>query len=274
MKLSILVNNYVTSSKLLAEHGLSFFIEAHDRQILFDTGQTAAFIHNAKVLELDLTSIETIILSHGHYDHTGGLESLLKLNNEAKLFMHPLVFQEKYSLKNGNLKYAGIPFDLNKAVVDKNRLNFNTKASYIYDNVLLSGEIPRNNDFEVIPKSLMIKEDGKLKQDNIIDEQMLIIREKRGIIIILGCSHPGVANCIEYASSLIPNEKILALVGGMHLNSASNERIDKTINYLKSKDIERIIPLHCTGFKAMCEIKRVFKDKCIIGTVGEVLEIL
>lgn len=101
MKLSILVNNYVTSSKLLAEHGLCFYIEAHGRRILFDTGQTSALIHNARVLEVDLASIETIVLSHGHYDHTGGLESLLKLNNGSKIFMHPLAFQEKYSLKKG-----------------------------------------------------------------------------------------------------------------------------------------------------------------------------
>lgn len=274
MKLHILANNYVTSSKLLAEHGLSFFIEAYGRQIIFDTGQTDVFIHNSKELGLDLTSLDAIILSHGHYDHTGGLESLVELNDTAKIYIHPLALRGKYSLRNNTIKNASIPMDLNKTDLIKKRVNFNTKALNVFDNILLSGEISRTNDFEIIPKNLMIKEDDKFKQDDMIDEQMLIIREKGGIVIVLGCSHPGVVNCIEYAATLMPNEKILALVGGMHLNSASDERIDKTIKYLKSKDIEKIVPLHCTGFNAMSEIKRVFKDKCIIGAVGDVLEIV
>lgn len=274
MKIHILMDNYVTSPKLLSQHGLSFFIEAHNKKILFDAGQTDAFINNAKVLGLSLSEIEAIVLSHGHYDHTGGLEGLAKLNKKAQIYMHPYALNEKFSLKDGMIRHAGIPFKLESIGLNQERIKFNIKAKYIFDDILISGEIQRSNNFETIPKNLMIKKDDNLIQDDMIDEQMLIIREKRGIIIILGCSHPGVANCIEYASRLLPNEKILAVIGGIHLKNANEERINTTIEYLKSKNIERIIPLHCTGFEAMSEIKRVLKDKCIIVAVGEVLEIV
>lgn len=274
MKVHILMNNYVRSSKLLAQHGLSFFIEAHNKKIIFDAGQTDAFIDNAKILGLNLSEIEAVVLSHGHYDHTGGLHGLVKLNKTAEIYMHPYALKEKFSLKNGMLRHAGIPFELESIGLDQERIKFNTKAKYIFDDILISGEIQRSNDFETRSNSLMMKEDDNLKHDDMIDEQMLIIREKRGIVIILGCSHPGIANCIEYASSLNPNEKILAVIGGLHLKNANKERINSTIEYLKSKNIEKIIPLHCTGFGAMSEMKRVFNDKCIIAAVGDVLKIV
>ncbi|SKC73646.1 MBL fold metallo-hydrolase [Maledivibacter halophilus] len=274
MKLHILMDNYVTYRKLLAEHGLSFFIEANNKKIVFDTGQSNAFINNAKALGLNLSEVENIILSHGHYDHSGGLEDLTKLNKKARIYMHPCVLKKKFSLNKGILKDAGIPFEFKDIGLSEERIKFNTGPLNIYDNILISGEIEKNNDFETIPKNLIIKENGELKQDNMIDEQFLIVREKRGIIIVLGCSHPGVVNCIEYASTLIPEKKILAVIGGMHLKNASEERINKTIEYFKSKDIEKIIPLHCTGFEAISKFKRVFKDKCIIGSVGKLLEII
>lgn len=99
MKVHILMNNYVRSSKLLAQHVLSFFIEAHNKKILFDAGQTDTFIDNAKILGLNLSEIEAVVLSHGHYDHTGGLHGLVKLNKTAEIYMHPYALKEKFSLK-------------------------------------------------------------------------------------------------------------------------------------------------------------------------------
>ncbi len=260
-KLRIVVENTVYQSKLLSEHGLSVLLNGHlengyEFNILFDTGQTGKpLIHNLKELKILHKNIDAIILSHGHYDHTGGIELFLKnYNKNIKIYCHPDVFQKKYSEKRGKLRDIGMPFD--RTLLENSGANFITSKSpvKIFDGIYTSGEISRVTSFEKVPDRFKKLENGNLVKDDIVDDLALIIRTEDGIIILTGCAHSGVVNTLYHTSKLFKNEKILGVIGGFHLMGASNVRIEETIKHLKKFNLNIIGPCHCTGMFAISRI--------------------
>lgn len=266
LKVHVLTNNTVRKRSLLAEHGLSLLIETSDKKLLFDTGQSSVFIHNANKLGLSLTDIDAIILSHGHYDHCGGL---INFDNPPNIYLHQDILFKKYRKKESYID-IGVPFDMNRF---KDKLIFNNKPLFIDEGVLLSGEIPCINDFENKNNKFYIKRDGVMIEDNILDEQMLIIEEKEKIAIFLGCSHRGVINSVSHAKKLFPNKGISLLVAGMHLENVSSNYLNKVISSLKQFSIDMIVPLHCTGNHAINELKKNFGKRCKILNAGDKIEI-
>ena len=257
----ILVENSIYRRDLIAEHGLSFWFKYGDEEYLFDTGQGMALFENAKKLDIDFNRLKAVFLSHGHDDHTGGLRQLLSINPDIDVIAHPDVFEAKYS-RNKEIGMDVIKKDINlfRAVKDNKE---------IYPGIFLTGEVPRTNDFETKSKKYTIKIDEKIQIDTFRDDETLFIETNKGLVLLLGCSHSGIVNIIEYIKKLKGNDKIYAIIGGMHLINAGEDRIKQTISYLKKINFELLIPLHCTGFNAVRQMKNEFGDRVNVAHTGD-----
>ena len=200
VKITTLTENTVPMSKgLIGEHGISFLIETDSNKILFDTGQGLALINNAMVLGVDLKKINTVVLSHGHYDHTGGLKNLLEYNAGFTLFAHPESFSNKLAELNGKYLPIGSPVDMNLLEKKGVNLRLGEKPSEIAPGIIASGKIPMQTEFENIEPVFFKKYKTKIIPDDLADDQVLIINSEKGIIVLLGCCHRGLINTLLMA---------------------------------------------------------------------------
>ena len=277
IKLTILIDNYVDSQKLKAEHGLSILIDDGNEKILFDCGQSDLILSNAKVLGIDLNGITKIVLSHSHYDHTGGLLPLLKyLNREIDIYAHPLVFEEKFSEYKDSSgfsinRYIGIPERAQIYEKEGARFLLSKDSVQISDYIYLSGQINKDNKEE--PEDLFfIKENNNFIKDPIHDDISIFINLPELLVIVTGCAHSGILNILGKSKDLKLNNKNLAIIGGLHLSKKDNACIDNIISELKKYNIKLLVPMHCTGFSAFGKLANSFGNNCVIGSVGKVLE--
>lgn len=248
MKLSVLTEN-TASAKFKAEHGLSYLIE-HDTQILFDSGHSDIFLQNAKTLNVDINQIDTVVLSHGHWDHGNGLKYI----KDKKLICHPGIFQKRYQ-KNGD---ENIGLDLSFDELKKKFEIITSTESYkVSENIIFLGEIPRLNTFE--SKTTTFALENK-EDDFIIDDSGLVIKLNNEIVIVSGCAHSGICNMIEHAKLITGINKIRAVIGGFHLKY-NNYQTQKTIEYIKTQYIEELYPSHCTELPALSAFQNEFNIK-------------
>jgi len=264
--ITTLVEDTALDGSLLAEHGLSFWIEYGDKRILFDTGQSDILVLNAKTLGINLAEVNAIVLSHGHYDHTGGLSTILDIASKAKIYMHPSATEPKFSRKILGVKSIGMP-RLAKKAVQKRHVVWTATPAQIFPGISVTGQVPRTNNFEDVGGAFFVDEHYQ-KPDELLDDQTLFIESAKGLVVVLGCAHSGVVNALDYISNLTSRNKIYAVIGGMHLLKASRIRISNTIEAFKKYEIQKIVPLHCTGRKAMGDLKNAFGDKCSFLSAG------
>jgi len=270
ISITVLVENTVSRQNLKAEHGLSFWIETEDGNILWDTGQTVLLVNNAQKLGVPLHSTNHIVLSHGHYDHTGGLLEVLKMAPHAHVYGHPDLFVQRF-IKNRNAVYSVEPVSspMEKDIVKKRceSLILSPDPVKILPGISTTGEIPRETDFEDTGGDFFL-DIACIKRDPIIDDQALYIESSQGIVVILGCAHSGVVNTLNYVSELTRQGKIFAVLGGMHLLRASKERLEATSDAFARYDIRVIGPCHCTGLKAITYIRSQFPDRFVECSTG------
>lgn len=271
IRITVLIENTVFNAGLKAEHGLSLWIEYGDKKILFDTGQSDLILQNARTLGIDLAQTDIIILSHGHYDHTGGLKKVLKLAEDARVYFHPSALERKYQFKQGRIREIGITQevrDLIKKYVKDKKAFHTQKETEVFPGFSITGQVPRKNDFEDTGGKFYLDEGGE-SVDRITDDQALFIESSKGMIVILGCAHSGVVNTIEHITNLTGGIRIHTIIGGMHLINANDDRIEKTINAVGKYDIVKLYPCHCTGEKAKRKLWQHFPEKCTTCSVGE-----
>jgi 7,8-dihydropterin-6-yl-methyl-4-(beta-D-ribofuranosyl)aminobenzene 5'-phosphate synthase len=272
--ITTLVENAVAQGgkSLLAEHGLSFYIEAGDRRILFDTGQNLAISNNARELGIELNQIDTAVLSHGHYDHTGGLQSLLECNSNFILYAHPDVFSQKVKKKDDGYKYIGIPVE--KSAIENLgvTVKLDKNAVEILPGIMTSGEIPLINDFEAVESGFFIEKDRVVSPDTLADDQALILDTEKGLVVLLGCSHRGVINTLTHVTHLTGKRKIHAILGGLHLGKATEGKLRKIMDHLHTYGLEKIGVGHCTGPRAFLGLANEFADRVYLNTVGNQME--
>ena len=261
MKIRCLIENKETPF-LLFEHGLSLLIELNNKKILFDTGKTNSFLSNAKKLNNDMHNIDYLVLSHAHYDHTGGVIDFIKeYNYKNNIYLGTEFKANKYSLEDNNYIYKGIPFKMDELINIKyvdNMLN-------IDNDITLFNNFIENNNFEHISSKFYIL-DKDYKKDYFKDEVVLTIDTPLGLVLIVGCSHAGICNIVSEVKKRL-NKPIRGIIGGFHLSKENDEYALKIINELKKHELEFIIPIHCSGHESL--FRKEFKNKCIILESGD-----
>lgn len=274
IKVHILTDNRVRKRGLLAEHGLSLWIEKDAKAILFDTGQSSVFSHNAKALGISLDAADYIVISHGHYDHCGGLQYFPHKNKVRAIYAHPDAFFKKFAAtdKDEPSREIGIPFKITGQEWMKDRIVYTRNPLTLDKGILLSGEICCSSTFEEAPQDFYVEKDGRIEHDIMRDEQMLIIEDDGEVALFLGCSHPGIINSIRHAQKIMPGKSIKLLVAGMHLENVSPMCLQMTIQCMLDIGIQKIVPLHCTGFGAMCEMKRFLGERYLTLYAGDSIE--
>lgn len=281
VKFTFLSENKTDNPGCMAEHGVSLYIEAADKVILFDTGASDIFAKNAEFLNVDLKRIEHTIISHGHYDHTEGLPFFCSVNANTHIYIHKDAFEETYGTENGVLdkEPCSILWDeqTKQSILERTIL---TDGIYkISEDIVISGTIPNVDGIEATEKFYIkkISQNGgvELLEDEMKHEQFLAIRDRdeqgnsKGIYVLSGCSHKGVIPVIRYAKEIFPGEKLLGLIAGMHLYSADEATRNKVVNEIVKENIEMVMPVHCTGIKAICDLKAAMGDHCIVATAGD-----
>jgi 7,8-dihydropterin-6-yl-methyl-4-(beta-D-ribofuranosyl)aminobenzene 5'-phosphate synthase len=273
-KITTLSENTVPQAgmNLIGEHGLSFYIETEKNRILFDVGQGLAIANNAKVLGIDLSAIETVALSHGHYDHAGGLKRLLECNTNFTLHAHPSVFDKKLKRAGNNYKFIGSP--LAKDVLEQNGINLmlEKKPVQISPGIMTTGEIPMENDFEETGSGFYIESGGEILADFLADDQGIILDAEKGSVVLLGCSHRGVINTLNHVVKLTSGRTIHAILGGFHLGNASESKLRTIMDHLSGFGLEKIGVGHCTGSTAFVALCDRFPQKVFPITVGNVID--
>ena len=256
---------------LLAEWGLSVLVETDDQNVLLDTGASISAPRNGFLLGVDWQRIDTIVLSHGHYDHTGGLRGVIsRINKQVKVVAHPDVFDAKYMQisQDETPVYIGIPFQ--RAELESLGADFHLTAEPVWltDSIVTSGEIPMITDYETIDPGLCTRRDGELVPDPVADDQALFIKTDRGLAVVLGCAHRGIINTLRHAQKVTGVEQVHTVVGGTHLIRASEIQMEMTIAELKEIGIERLGVSHCTGMGAAVRLAQEFGPKFFFNNAG------
>jgi len=272
----LIKDGWIHRNPLLAEHGLSLLIRlfrnGSSQTVLLDTGWSEiGLLHNMKHLRIDPESIKTIVLSHGHIDHCGGLLSLLdQINHTVLVVAHPDAFASVRYLEWEN-KVNLIQPD-KQAILDKGGQLIESIEPYLSPDGLwaATGQIPRVTEFERGVPNAYLERDGHKERDDILDDQSIVISLKdTGLVVVAGCAHSGIINTIKYGKELTGLEHVHAVIGGFHLSGAMMEPIhDQTIDALHGIGPDILVPMHCTGFKAIARIKQEFPDQQILSGVG------
>ena len=262
---------------ILGEHGLSILIELEGTTLLFDTGQGKSILNNLECLKKDPARIDTIALSHGHYDHTGGLKQVLQQCGKVDVFCHPGVFSERFAaIKTGGrttYRSAGIPFQRAELEGLGARFVFNTAWSEIRPGVYLCGEVPRATDFEKDDQRLVVRANGGYEQDTIPDDQSLVLDSATGLVVILGCAHSGLINTLNHIAARFPGKPLHTLIGGTHMGFLEQDQLEKTIAALSESPFKKIGTSHCTGLAPAMRLMQAFGDRFFFANAGCILEI-
>lgn len=268
VSVTILVENTTPIPGFQGEYGFAALVAVDEKKFLFDTGSADALIKNAAAGGIDLAQIDDLVISHGHFDHTGAVVPFLQTGTGKKVYAHAGIFIPRYVVLGEYKKEIGVLFPSEK--INTNGAEFITTNEFteIYPEVFVTGEIPRTNDYEDVGGSFFAEDGNKLVPDALPDDMSMVINYSDGLIIISGCAHAGIINTIEYAQKKTGQNKIKAFIGGTHLSGASEERMNRTLMELQNFDIEQIIACHCTGFDAMVKLRNILGNKVIKGETG------
>lgn len=272
MVITSLMDDYCPRRGLRGEHGLSLLIETDGKRILFDTGQGPAFIDNARLLGVDLSSIDAVILSHGHYDHGGGLRSLYEaLGDSAPPFFSGRGFDcHRYSRGNEGLKEIGIPLPIlptgSPAAIAITSLEPLAPGIFF---------LPAADRVDGTPPSerFVRRRNGTESLDEFDDELSLVFDTPSGLAVVAGCAHRGIVNILNAARMAFPERPLAAVIGGFHLVDASDEEMEATARAIEACSPGLVACSHCTGMKGFSALSQVMPGKTVWLACGMTIEV-
>ncbi|MFO8058725.1 MAG: MBL fold metallo-hydrolase [bacterium] len=273
VKMTVVAENKVPLGKgLIGEHGFGVFLETEAGKVLWDTGQGFCIPHNLKPLGINLTGLKAIALSHGHYDHTGGLMAALTASGGAPVYCHPACFENKRVSRELFGKkielYIGMPdsrADLEKAGADFREIE---DTAEIVPGVHFFTGIPMEDDFEKIESGFFVQEGDKRRDDLIVDDACLAVVTDQGVSVILGCAHRGLINTLRHVKGRLGNDRFHSVWGGTHMVDRSPEEVERTIEALRELDVGLIATAHCTGFANEARLASALPERFTFATVG------
>ncbi|MBN1835815.1 MAG: MBL fold metallo-hydrolase [Spirochaetales bacterium] len=275
LRITTLSENTSSGRSLLGEWGLSMLLEANGHRLLLDTGASDSIIRNLDTLRVDLAGLEAIVLSHGHYDHTGGLPAVLTRAGakELPVVAHPEMWGLKYSKsrKTGEHRYAGIPFAREELERLGASFRLTSAPTWFGEDIAASGEESMSTEFEAVASNLVLRSENGFVQDPMSDDQSLYVRTDEGLVVLLGCAHRGVVNIVRHACELMGTEQVHMVLGGTHLYGASEEQLVRTIEALKQMKVRWLGVSHCTGLKAAARLAAEFGDRFFFNNAGTVI---
>jgi len=282
MRITALVENTRSEDRkdLTAEHGLSLHINHEDKQILFDTGATDAFSHNAEKLGIDIKQVDITVISHHHFDHGGGLNHLLKSNQKTKIYLRQCEEKEYYFKALGFInKFVGL--DRSKLKEYADRINYVNTFTEILPSVFILTEIIKSYPLPKGNQHLFARKGTNCELDSFDHELIMVIREKDGLIAFTGCSHNGILNMIDSVVRQFPNDRIKAVFGGFHLiglpilntMAGSKKEVQNIGKEIRKYPVDKLYTGHCTGMKAYQISKGVLGNKLAYFPTGSSVEV-
>lgn len=262
LKIFTISENSAADMGFLGEWGLSILIDLDGLRILFDTGMGRSILPNLELFEIDLLTIDKVILSHGHADHTGGLIPVLQQINskqpqkKVEVIAHPDIFAGKYYQRSPEETpfYQGVPFSIEEVEKLGGVLKLFSQPFWINDHLVISGQVPMSNDFETVSDGCLLKINETIIKDPLADDMALYIKTNLGLVVISGCAHRGIINTIHHGQKITGMERVYMVIGGTHLANASDYQLSATIAELKRLNISKLGASHCTGMASACRL--------------------
>lgn len=254
-------NNTSIDKYFKGEAGLSYYIKEGDTKILFDIGYSDIFLSNLQKMDISIKDVDYLVLSHGHIDHTGGLDSLIKYYSETldnkenypKMIAHPDCFEKKFYKDN-----TSIGINISKGLLnDLFEIQETIEPIWITEKLVYLGEIDRKNDFEAQKPIGYINRIDENSKDYLFDDTALAYISKKGLVIITGCSHSGICNIVEQAKRVTKIDKVVDIIGGLHLRDPDKYKMDETKKYIKRLELKQLHACHCTDLLSKVELSKV-----------------
>ena len=263
IRLSVLADNTVLAGNTMGEHGLAFCVDTDEKCILFDTGQGRVLLANAEVMQLNLDAVDTVILSHGHYDHTGGLGLVLRnAASPVTVITHPDARLSRFYNSDSGVRDISMPSECQTALLgDRCKIITSKVPVEVSRGIWTTGEVPRKYKEEQISEPFFLDSECA-KPDPIMDDQAVYIATDSGTVVLLGCAHSGVINTLDHIKTLTGEKPIRSVIGGMHLRASDDVRLRWTLKKLAEFEIGIISPMHCTGYRAFAAIFSAFPLAC------------
>lgn len=274
-RITILCENSVGPlSGTLGEHGFAALIEPSEGALLlFDTGQGMTLLHNARRMNRNLAAVRQVVISHGHYDHTGGLKPLLDECGPKQVLGHPGLFRARYRVKDtGDWYPIGIPLSREELEAAGAVFDLSPDFRTVAPGISLTGAVPRVTAFETGDQGLYCDCGGQ-ERDTTPDDQSLLLETERGLVLVLGCCHAGLVNTVEHVAAVTGRRDFYAVLGGTHLGFCGQDQLGATVDMLKDLDVQKLAVSHCTGFAASLRLARELPKAFQTAMVGYTLEV-
>ncbi len=270
LEVVVLRDNIAAREGLQAGHGLALLVRSSAGTVALDTGDCDESWSNADALGIDLAEITGIVLSHGHYDHTGGLAGLLKRLGGALVTAHPAIFEPRFAVRDGQRVEIGPPASREEFEAPGAFFQLSADPVTVAPGLITTGEVPRVSDLAPRSPHLLVERDGQLREDDFVDDLSLLARLGSGDVLLTGCAHAGLINIVERATELAGRCPV-SIAGGTHLAQEPEERIAQVAAELHARGVRQIVPMHCSGERGAELLAKHFAGETLRAGVGSTI---
>lgn len=258
-----------------SEHGWAALVETGGRRVLLDTGSGSSFLPNADRAGVDLLSLDALVLSHGHYDHTGALAALLERTGPLDVFAHPAIFEQTFADRgDGVRQFIGMPLEREQYEQLGARFHLSPESVEVVPGVRTTGYVPRTVTGSVPAPHLLRTRDGVTGPEDFPDDLSLVLDADDGIVILTGCAHAALPNILARAAGIAPDRRIWALLGGTHLVASQPDEVRRLARYLAECGVVALGPSHCTGDASAAVLREAFPGRFLEIAAGRVIRVL